>query len=176
MADEFNLTSRPVTTAEALESADELERVVGEIANGRRKASRIPLEPIARLVQFVRDASPAATAVPEDVERLANEASNAAHAMVMYHDTSDLATYCERMEAAVQRLAALAARAAPASTGAVPAGWKLVPDSVTHNMLNAANAGRKKGRSSSGDIYRAMLDAAPSSPAAAPLAGEDARP
>ena len=41
-------------------------------------------------------------------------------------------------------------------------GWKLVPDTATHNMLNAANAGRKKGRSSSGEIYRAMLDAAPS--------------
>lgn len=47
----------------------------------------------------------------------------------------------------------------------IPAGWKLVPDSATHNMLNAANARRKKaGGSSSGAIYSAMLDAVPTPP------------
>lgn len=40
-------------------------------------------------------------------------------------------------------------------------GWVTVPDSATHKMLNAANTGRKKCRSSSGDIYRAMIEAAP---------------
>lgn len=42
-----------------------------------------------------------------------------------------------------------------------PEGWVTVPSTATHNMLNAANAGRKKGRSNSGDIYRAMIEAAP---------------
>lgn len=56
----------------------------------------------------------------------------------------------------------IAALCAHLSTAPQPqAGWKLVPDTATHNMLNAANAGRKKGRSSSGEIYRAMLAAAP---------------
>lgn len=59
-----------------------------------------------------------------------------------------------------------ALRAAIEEAVKVPQGWKLVPDSATQNMLNAANQGRKKGRSSSGDIYAAMLNAAPPADAA----------
>ena len=55
----------------------------------------------------------------------------------------------------------------PVPTPAAP-GWKLVPDTATHRMLNAANAGRKKGRSSSGEIYAAMLYAAPQATPPAP--------
>jgi hypothetical protein len=74
-------------------------------------------------------------------------------------------------EASQAFLAARAAlQAAIEEAVKVPQGWKLVPDSATHNMLNAANQGRKKGRSSSGDIYRAMLDAAP--PALQQMEGE----
>jgi hypothetical protein len=53
---EFKVSTGPVTQAEARKFADELEVVVGEIANGKRKANRIPMEPIARLIQFARSA------------------------------------------------------------------------------------------------------------------------
>ena len=73
--------------------------------------------------------------------------------------------------ATVHGRAALPA-AAPA---AVPGGWRLVPDSATHNMLNAANQARKKGRSSSGEIYSAMLAAAPPAHAAQPVEPTEAQ-
>ena len=65
----------------------------------------------------------------------------------------------DKFEAIVR--AALARQAPAPLSQAVPEGWVIVPNTATHNMLNAANAGRKKGRSNSGDIYRAMIKAAP---------------
>jgi hypothetical protein len=47
--------------------------------------------------------------------------------------------------------------------------WVMVPKYATHDMINAATASRKAGRSSSASIYRAMLAAAPLS---APKADE----
>lgn len=44
-----------VTDEEALKFADELERVIGEIANGKRKPQNIPMEPMCVLIQFARD-------------------------------------------------------------------------------------------------------------------------
>ena len=51
----FKLSCPTVSLAVALAAADEIEKAVGEIVNGKRKASHIPMEPIARLVQFARD-------------------------------------------------------------------------------------------------------------------------
>lgn len=51
----FKLSCGRVTPAEALNAAFDLETAIGEVANMRRKADQIPLEPITRLVQFVRD-------------------------------------------------------------------------------------------------------------------------
>lgn len=48
------------TDEEALKFADELERVISEIANGKRKPQNIPMEPMCVLIQFARDrANPA---------------------------------------------------------------------------------------------------------------------
>ena len=51
----FSVTSQPVSTEEALAFAAELEKVIGEIMNGKRKASHIPVEPMVALIQYVRD-------------------------------------------------------------------------------------------------------------------------
>lgn len=54
--DRFKLgISSPVPLARALGFADEVERAVGEIANGQRKSGDLPLRDIAGLVQFVRN-------------------------------------------------------------------------------------------------------------------------
>jgi len=52
---EFEVYCPPVSDDDALRHAAELERVIGEIANGRRKASHIPMEPMVALIQFARD-------------------------------------------------------------------------------------------------------------------------
>jgi len=43
------------TDEEALKFADELERVISEICNGKRKPQNIPMEPMCVLIQFARD-------------------------------------------------------------------------------------------------------------------------
>lgn len=45
----------PPTDEEALQSAAEGERVLGEIMNGKRKPQNIPMEPMCVLIQFARD-------------------------------------------------------------------------------------------------------------------------
>jgi hypothetical protein len=45
----------PVTTADALKFADELEAAMGEVMNGQRKAGKLPVEPMCRLIQFARN-------------------------------------------------------------------------------------------------------------------------
>lgn len=51
----MQITTGPVTQKVALECADELEVAIGEMMAGQRKPGKIPLEPIARLIQFARD-------------------------------------------------------------------------------------------------------------------------
>lgn len=55
MAKDFNVSSKPVTGAEALAFASELERAIGEIMIGKRKPANIPTEPMIALIQFARD-------------------------------------------------------------------------------------------------------------------------
>lgn len=57
---EFKVTSPVVAQKEAEAFAAELERVIGEIANGKRKPQNIPMEPMIALIQFARDAEDAA--------------------------------------------------------------------------------------------------------------------
>lgn len=54
----FKLTSASATADEALAAADQLEQAIGEICNGQRRAGNVPMEPMAVLVQFVRDVVP----------------------------------------------------------------------------------------------------------------------
>lgn len=51
----FTVSHGPVTTEEALQHAKDLETAIGEIGNGKRKASKMPMEPLIALIQFVRD-------------------------------------------------------------------------------------------------------------------------
>lgn len=44
----------PKEREELLACADALERAVAEIISGKRKARDLPIEPIARLVQYAR--------------------------------------------------------------------------------------------------------------------------
>ena len=47
--------SQPVTTADAVKYADELERAVNEVMNGQRKPGAVPVEAMCKLIQFARD-------------------------------------------------------------------------------------------------------------------------
>lgn len=51
----FKASADNVTLAKAEQAADELEKVLGEIANGKRKADRIPVQEIVTLIQFARN-------------------------------------------------------------------------------------------------------------------------
>jgi hypothetical protein len=47
--------SPPIQTADALKFADELERAINEVLNGRRKPGAIPVEAPCKLIQFARE-------------------------------------------------------------------------------------------------------------------------
>lgn len=51
----FKITTGTVSPEEALRYADELEKDIGEVMAGKRKAGAIRSEPMCRLIQFVRD-------------------------------------------------------------------------------------------------------------------------
>ncbi len=51
----MKVSSSPVSTEQALADAAELETVLGEIANGRRKPANIPMQPMCGSIQFARD-------------------------------------------------------------------------------------------------------------------------
>lgn len=54
----FKMTVKhEVTLEEATSAADEIERAVGEICNGKRKPGSIPMQEMCSLVQFVRDSA-----------------------------------------------------------------------------------------------------------------------
>lgn len=55
----MKVSSGPVTKNEALDAANEMEKVLSEIANGKRKPQNIPMEPLVALIQFARDTRPA---------------------------------------------------------------------------------------------------------------------
>lgn len=55
----MKVSSGPVSKEVAMSAADELETVLSEIANGKRKPHKIPIEPMVRLIQFARDTRPA---------------------------------------------------------------------------------------------------------------------
>lgn len=50
-----NISTGPVSDADALRFAIELEAAIMEVANGARKPSKLPVEPMARLIQHARD-------------------------------------------------------------------------------------------------------------------------
>lgn len=50
----MKVTTGPVPHADALRFADEAETALSEVAAGTRKAGKIPLEPICRLIQYAR--------------------------------------------------------------------------------------------------------------------------
>ena len=55
LADGFKLSHGSATPEKALAAADQLEREVGEVLAGERKAGKISVEAICTLVQFARD-------------------------------------------------------------------------------------------------------------------------
>lgn len=66
---DFTVKARSISDAEALRYAADLERMIGEVMNGQRKAAHLPVEYMAVLIQFVRDkasAAPAATNTAKD--------------------------------------------------------------------------------------------------------------
>lgn len=55
VTDQFRISTPPVSRAQALKFADQIEREIGEVANGARKPGRLDLEALARLVTFARN-------------------------------------------------------------------------------------------------------------------------
>ena len=55
MSDGFKVSCGPRTAAQVAAAADELEKAIGESANGQRKPGKLPLEPMVVLIQFARD-------------------------------------------------------------------------------------------------------------------------
>lgn len=61
----FAVSAKPVDAARALGIAAELERVIGEIANGVRKPGALPLDALVELIQYARDTAMAPAAHPD---------------------------------------------------------------------------------------------------------------
>lgn len=53
----MKISTGPVSRDDALRFADEVEAALSEVAAGTRKAGKIPLEPVCRLIQFARDSA-----------------------------------------------------------------------------------------------------------------------
>lgn len=73
-----------VSLGEAMAAADAIERAVGEICNGQRKAGSIPTQELCALVQFVRDeaarrASGAAAAARAAMAEVVSESGGLTH-------------------------------------------------------------------------------------------------
>ena len=51
----FNVEAKTVTTEQVIACANELEDVIGEIMNGKKKPKDLPIEPMVRLIQFARN-------------------------------------------------------------------------------------------------------------------------
>jgi hypothetical protein len=66
---DFSVSTGPVSAEDAQRCAADLERVLGEIANGTRKPNKIPMEPILRLIQFARQPQLDVPLTPEIIGR-----------------------------------------------------------------------------------------------------------
>lgn len=53
--DGFKITTGPTSPSDILRFADELESAIDQVMTGDRKAGKLPVEPMARLIQFARD-------------------------------------------------------------------------------------------------------------------------
>lgn len=53
----FKVEAKTVTREQAITCAVELEAIIGDIMNGKKKANALPIEPMVKLIQFVRDSS-----------------------------------------------------------------------------------------------------------------------
>lgn len=53
----MRITTGPVDLALALQSCEQIESAIERIFSGELKPGKVPLEPICRLIQFVRDAA-----------------------------------------------------------------------------------------------------------------------
>lgn len=51
---DFHVSSGYVSYEDAQASAKELEKAIGEVMNGDRKASNLPVEPMVKLIEYVR--------------------------------------------------------------------------------------------------------------------------
>jgi hypothetical protein len=67
---DFSVSTGPVSAEDAQRCAADLERVLGEIANGTRKPNKIPMEPILRLIQFARQPQLDVPLTPEIIGRV----------------------------------------------------------------------------------------------------------
>lgn len=50
----FKVSSEYVTYDSAVENASALEKAIGEVLNGDRQAANLPVEPMVKLIQYVR--------------------------------------------------------------------------------------------------------------------------
>ena len=51
----FKVEAKTVTTEQVIACANELEEVIGEIMNGKKKPKDLPIEPMVKLIQFARN-------------------------------------------------------------------------------------------------------------------------
>lgn len=51
----MKILTGPVSLKEALKYATKIEDALAKVANGDLKISKLPLEPLCRLIQFVRE-------------------------------------------------------------------------------------------------------------------------
>lgn len=58
------ISTSPVSAADALRYADELDEALVEVMNGKRTLGKLPMEPMARLIQFARDSAAAGATIP----------------------------------------------------------------------------------------------------------------
>jgi hypothetical protein len=76
----MKISSAPVSPSAAAEAADQLEKAIGKVMNGEAKPGALPVEPLCKLIQFVRDHVSVASA---DVGHVA--AGDELHAPAPWH-------------------------------------------------------------------------------------------
>jgi hypothetical protein len=55
----MEISVKTINKKRALKAANDMEKALGEIANGRLKPAQLPVEALAVLIQFARDTRPA---------------------------------------------------------------------------------------------------------------------
>lgn len=76
---DFRVSTPPVTRRQAGQYADQLEREIGEIANGQRKAGRLDLESIARLITFARNDARTGLQLAEEIQEMLTKCDQPLH-------------------------------------------------------------------------------------------------